>query len=193
MDTSALRFETDQRTRLEKFDVIKPVASMLTSTQAEAQQCSLRCLMNLFKGSNFVDPLHLSGPLVSFVVPRLAGCLHGHYDLAITAARMIHTLTGITDEAASRRKLLMLSDTDDTSGASTLKALAELVLATAEPFDLQVSFLTSQRGTDFPRRLPSTVTSTIEHPLGSPSPFILPRETGFPQLPSAVTSTVDHL
>jgi hypothetical protein len=34
-------------------------------------------------------------------------------------------------------------------------------------------------------RFPSAVTSTVDHPLGSPS-------LCFPQLPSAVTSTVDH-
>jgi hypothetical protein len=34
-------------------------------------------------------------------------------------------------------------------------------------------------------QLPSVVTSTVDHPLGSPS-------LCFPQLPSAVTSTVDH-
>jgi hypothetical protein len=39
--------------------------------------------------------------------------------------------------------------------------------------------------TGFPRTLPSAVTITVDHPVGSPS-------LCFPHLPSAVTSTVDH-
>jgi len=133
MQTSGLAFEHDQRSRLTKFDIVRPVSNMLASKEVVAQRTSLRVLMNLFQASHFMEPLHPSGEAVKYILLKLGQCLSSEdEELAMYSARVVNRLTGYHHEAAPRRAILVQGQ----EGGVFLTSLCTLLLNASTHYDL---------------------------------------------------------